>query len=188
MIFCAGMVPMKIYTRSPTRKTGSNRSQPVVSRFTRPAVALAVMLSIAAGLSGCTAKLIGDYDDTFDQGITAVEQKTELYIAKLQSTPNTPFDQSFYDDITSRLAVLKTRAAALPKYDILIQQLANLQSQMADFQKLDQTSPRPISAAIVNDAKTELEVSFESILKLELALKRTGTTPSAAMAPAKAKK
>jgi hypothetical protein len=166
----------------------SKCSQPIERYPAHLPTALALLFLVAAGLSGCTAKLIGDYDDTFDQGITTVEQKTELYLAKLQSTPNTPFDQSFYDDVTSRLAVLKTRATALPKYDILVQQVTNLQSQMADFQKLDKSSPRPISPAIVKDAQTELEVSFESIIKLEVALKRTGTTSSAAMAPAKSNK
>jgi hypothetical protein len=168
--------------------TELNRSLPIERRLARLPIALALIFLIAAGLSGCAVKLIGDYDDTFDQDITAIEQKTELYLAKLQSTPNTAFDQSFYDDITSRLAVLKTRATALPKYGILIQQVTNLQSQMNDFQKLDKSSTRPISLAIVNDAKTELEVSFESIIKLELALKRPGATSSTALAPGTASK
>lgn len=105
---------------------------------------IGALLALAViALAGCTPKLIGDYDDTFDQGVTAVEQKTELYLAKLKSNPNTPFDQGFYDDITSSLAVLKTRAAALPQYEILGQQVANLQQQMDDFQKLDKASPVP---------------------------------------------
>jgi hypothetical protein len=181
------MVPMKISACGSIPITDSNRSQPTKGCLARLPVVMAFIFLIAAGLSGCTAKLIGDYDDTFDQDITAVEQKTELYLARLQSTPNTAFDQSFYDDITSRLAVLKTRATALPKYDILIEQIKNLQSQMVDFETLDKSSVRPISPAVVNDAKTELEVSFESIIKLELALKRTGTTPSAALAPGSSK-
>ena len=42
----------------------------------------------------CTVRLIvGDYDDTIDKGITDLQQRTELYLARLRSTPNTAYDQ-----------------------------------------------------------------------------------------------
>lgn len=131
-------------------------------------------------LTGCAVRLIGDYDDTIDKGVTDVQQKAELYLSKLQSTPNTPYDQGFYDDIDARLAVLKSRAASLPKYPIIVEQLTNLKSQFDTFQKLDKSSARPFPSAAVTDAESAIAVSVESILKLELALKERGqaTPPS----------
>ena len=130
--------------------------------------------------SGCAVRLIGDYDIAIDNGVTDVLQKAELYFAKLQSDPMTPYDQSFYDDIHARLAVLKSRAASLPKYSIILQQLTNLQSQFDAFQKLDKESSRPFPSASVTAAESAISVSVESIMKLELALKSRGKakTPS----------
>jgi hypothetical protein len=128
-------------------------------------------------VTGCHVRLIGDYDDTIDKGISDIQQRAELYFSKMQSNPNTPYDQSFYDDIRSRLATLRTRAAASFKKEILVQQISELQKQFNDFQKLDQAASRPISASIVTAAESAINVSVESILKLELALKRGAPAP-----------
>ncbi|AXC14383.1 hypothetical protein ACPOL_5129 [Acidisarcina polymorpha] len=160
------------------------RAKPIQGQLLSVTGLLLLLAILSSALSGCAVKLIGDYDETFDKGVTDIEQKAELYFAKLKSTPDTPFDQAFYDDITARLAVLKARAVAMPKYDILVQQITNLQSQFDDFHQLDKSAGRPISAAIVSSAQSGISVSFESILKLEIALKRTGTTSKAALAPA----
>ena len=53
------------------------------------------------------------------------------------STPEYPYDQTFYDDLYSRLAVLKSRALSLSKYTIIVEQINNLKSQFDTFQKLD---------------------------------------------------
>lgn len=129
---------------------------------------------VALMLAGCAVRFIGDYDDTIDKGVTDVQQKAELYLSKLQSSPTTPYDQSFYDDINARLAVLKSRASSLPKYPIILKQLNNLKSEFDTFQKLDKSSPRPFPSAAVTDAESAIAVSVESILKLELALKGRG--------------
>jgi hypothetical protein len=147
------------------------------SRVFGGALVAVVIALVIAFQTGCTVRLIGDYDDTIDKGVTDIQQRTESYFAKLRSNPNTIYDQSFYDDVTARLAVLKTRASSLEKYVIIDQQISNLQKQYADLQKLDQQSKRPIASAIIDAADNGITVSIESILKLELALKR-GSNPS----------
>ena len=144
-------------------------------RLTICATLIAGLLATLA-LSGCRIKTIGDYDDAIDKGITDVQQRAELYFSKLQSTPGTPFDQNFYDDINSRLVVLRSRASALPKYPIIVEQIGNLKTEFDTFQKLDKDAARPIQAAIVRDAESAITVSVESILTLELALKRGATS------------
>jgi hypothetical protein len=152
------------------------------SRRARASIGAALLFFavLAFATAACTVTLIGDYDETIDKGVTDVQQKAELYLSKLQSDPNTAYDQSFYDDINSRLAVLKTRAAALEKYAIIGEQLGNLQSQFDDLQKLDKSMRRPFPRAAVVSAQSALEVSVESILKLELALKRGASPPAPA--------
>src|SRR5262249_7758690 len=117
----------------------------------------------------------GDYDDVIDKGVTDVQQKAEQYFSKLLSNPNTPLDQSFYDDINVQLKVLQSRASALPKYPIIIQQLGNLKSQFDTFKKLDQMTQRPFPPGAVTAAESAISVSVEAILKLELGLKRGAT-------------
>jgi len=116
---------------------------------------LAPLLSLTL-LVACQVTLIGDYDDTIDKGITDIQQRTELYFSRLRSTPDTPYDQTFYDDINSRLIVLKSRAVSLSKYAIITEQLQNMQRQFDDLQKLDKGSSRPISAGIVTAADTAM--------------------------------
>jgi hypothetical protein len=126
---------------------------------------------------GCRVKLIGDYDATIDQGVSDVQEKAELYFERLQSDPMTPFDQGVYNDIDSRLAVLNSRASSLEKYPIIVAQIANLQSQFNDLEKLDKITPRPFKPETVKNAESAIAVSVESILKLELALKRGIAAP-----------
>jgi|GEM_PF-878153 len=150
----------------------------ITARRRRSIVGFAVLWIAVMSLAACTVRLIGDYDDSIDKGITDIHQKAELYFAKLLSTPNTALDQSFYDGISANLAVLKSRAASLPKYEIVVEQIGNLKSQFDSFQALDRITPRPFPKAIVTSAESGIAVSVESILKLELALKRGGTSAS----------
>jgi len=145
----------------------------------RPSITAGVSAFVLVALlfAGCAVRFIGDYDDTIDKGVTDIQQKAEVYFSKLQSSPNTPYDQDFYDDMNARLAVLKSRAALLPKYPIILEQLSNLKSQFDTFQKLDKASPRPFPSVAVTDAESAIAVSVESILKLELALKDRGKAP-----------
>jgi hypothetical protein len=155
-----------------TRREGLPRTSPNL-----PIAALCVALFACVLCYGCKVTLIGDYDDGIDKGVTDLQQTAEVYFAKLISTPTTPYDQSFHDGISARLAVLQSRAATLPKYTIITQQLANLKTQFDQFRQLDQTSPRPIGQGLVTAAQSSIETSISAILKLEIALKRTGSPP-----------
>jgi hypothetical protein len=150
-------------------------------RFLSALSHVTVLLACFA-LSAClSVRLIGDYDNVIDQGVTDVQQKFEMYFAKLNSNPDTPFDQNFYDDISARLAVLKTRSTSMPNNEIITQQLGELQATFDDLQKMDKLVSRPIKTDAVmkttpfTNARTAIEVSVESILKLEIALKRGGS-------------
>jgi len=145
-------------------------------------VAVAMTLFVAATtFTGCKLRLIGDYDETIDKGVTDFQQQAELYFAKLKANPNTAYDESVYSDLGARLAVLKTRASALPQYGIIAQQIANLKKQVDDMQELDKISSRPLPSIITGGAESGIDVSVASILKLELALKR-GDAPSSSTA------
>ncbi|HVP50019.1 MAG TPA: hypothetical protein VMT56_02230 [Candidatus Bathyarchaeia archaeon] len=127
--------------------------------------------------AGCTAKFIGDYDQSIDNGVSEVQQQAEVYFGKLKADPNTPYDPNFYNQINARMAALRTRAGILPQYPIIQKQIQELQGNLDRFQELDKITPRPVPIGVVTAAETAITVNVESILKLELALKRN-TAPS----------
>lgn len=129
-------------------------------------------------LSACTVRLIGDYDEITDKGVTDLQMKAEERFATLLSSPNTPFDAAVYDDLDAHLAVLRSRAATLPKYPIIAKQLDELKAQFVNLRKLDQISPRPMAPGAVTAAQSAVAVTVESILRLQTALKR-GEKPAA---------
>jgi hypothetical protein len=134
--------------------------------------AFCIFLFVVVSSTGCAVKFIGDYDQTIDNGVTDVQQRAELYFGKLRAEPQTPYDPTFYNDIGARLVVLKTRAELLPQYPIILKQIGELQSQFNTFQQLDQITPRPFPAGVLSAAESAVTISVESILRLELALKR----------------
>ncbi len=144
-----------------------------------PTIVAILVLSIATlAAAGCAVRLIGEYDDTIDKGVSDIQQRAELYFSKLKSNPDTPFDQNFYDDINSRLAVLASRAASLSKYKIISEQVKELKKEFDDFQQIDKLQKRPFPVTSVTNAETLITTSVESILTLELALKRGAAPPA----------
>jgi len=135
-------------------------------------------LLLLVAVSACTqVQLIGDYDAVIDQGVTSVQKKAETYFGHLDSAPETPFSQSFYDDLDVDLKTLTTRAQATPKYGIVEQQLVELRNSVGSLRELDRITPRPVT----KDAERRspftaglatLEQQVRQILKLQLALKR----------------
>jgi hypothetical protein len=154
---------MSVAPVSPIR--GLRRKRPWLTAF-------CLCLLVVVSSSGCAVKFIGDYDLAIDNGVTDVQQRAEIYFGKLKSEPKTPYDPSFYNDIDARLVVLKTRAELLPQYPIILKEIQELQSQFNTFQQLDQITPRPFPAGILDAAESAVTISVESILRLELALKR----------------
>jgi hypothetical protein len=130
-----------------------------------------VLLALCLALSGCAVKFIGDYDDVIDRGVTDFQQAAATYLSQLETQPNTPYRQAFYDDAHGRLAALRSRAAASDKKEILVEQIDELRKSLDQLQKGDQLG-RPIPVAFVTIAQSTIAVHVESILKLELALKR----------------
>src|SRR6185437_13170239 len=138
---------------------------------------LAASFLLTLALPGCmSVRLIGEYDATIDQGVTALQQQAELHYARMNADPLAPVDENFYQQMSASIAVLHTRATALPKYELIARQLELLQSSFDDQYQLDKISKRPLPRQLFATAQRGMETSIGSILRLELALKR-GDTP-----------
>lgn len=147
-----------------------------------------ILLFCVAG-SGCSIRLISDYDSVLDQGVTALQQETETFLNQLSSEVGTPAavyseNTDFYSKTNASLATMATRAASQPKSKVLVGEVQALQNTYADLQKLHKArGTNGLTLANINNTRSALESEFTSILTLELALKANANVPSSALAP-----
>lgn len=138
-------------------------------------------------------KLVSDYDEKMDQGVTEVQKKVEAILTKIDGSkgnPSSTYKASDYSAINEDLNVLITRAASSEKNELTSKQLHTLgfsllQSppippaglnvpQIKEGQSLQQRHQlaTPFSTDDIRDLRALLGVSFRAILKFELAKKR----------------
>lgn len=140
-----------------------------------------VLLSFLA-LSGCTVRLIGDYDSVLDQGMTDFQQKTETFLSKLAGAHGTPeaayaANKDFYNDVKGSLATMRTRSAGEAKSQLITKEIELLQKSVDDMEKLHKLAGAGgLSVDTIETTRTLIEVHVESFMKLELALKRGKST------------
>ena len=140
---------------------------------------------------GCTqVRLIAEYDDLLDQGITALQKKSEDHFSRLekkmarmaQLKPHAPemknlkkevayaASEEFYRTFRVDLRVLQARADAYADNELTVRQLAALE-ELLDMQ--EEIHCKGFSGVDdVMDMRRAFERSFKAILKLEIAKKR----------------
>lgn len=144
-------------------------------------------------LAGCVPlKLVSDYDEKIDQGVTEVQKKVEAILTKIEGSADNPsatYKPGDYSAIKEDLNVLITRAAASEKNEITVKQLytlgfALLEAAPQPPDDLNLTQPKggslqqrnrmkePFGPQDMRDLRALLGVSFRAILKFELAKKR----------------
>ncbi len=157
-------------------------------------VSLVTALAVVLLLAGCTVKLVSDYDEQIDQGVTALQRKTEAILSKMENSledPSKTYVASDYDDIKASLNLLRVRAQSMEKDDLTVNQLYLLgyalldnppqpaspsegPAHPADLESLQsrQRKKEALSPEDMRDLRSLLEVSYRAILRLELAKKR----------------
>ena len=144
-------------------------------RGARGSVALLALLAGALTLASCTTvHLIAEYDKKLDDGLMALQRKTETFLVKLErgvETPESAYSrhQDFYDEVKVDLSALKVRADALAANALTAGQIELLQDS---FQKLEEQHQRGIKRAMIESLRRSFNSQFTAILKLEIAKKR----------------
>jgi hypothetical protein len=125
--------------------------------------------------SGCAVRLIGDYDEVIDHGITDFQEKADAYLIQLSEASGTAaaaYAPAFYDQSQARLGSLRTRAEASFKKEILAKQITLLIDTMDKLRALHKDMGQKITPGAIDASRAAIESQVGSILKLELALKR----------------
>jgi hypothetical protein len=143
-------------------------------RWTPSAVICSCMLIIGLAISGCTIRLIADYDQKTDDGVTALQKKTETFLIKLERTCQTPEGAyanhvAFYDEAKVELSALQVRTDAMALNKLTSEQLEKLRDS---FEKMEAQHKLGFTPLVVSDTRKLLNSQFTAILKLEVAKKR----------------
>lgn len=152
---------------------------------------LFVIFLYLAIMSGCsTVRLIAEYDEVIDQGVTALQTKTEDQLSKLELSLRKaslykdgtkekadlmmqaayPASEEFYRNFGVDLRVLKARAEIYEKNDITVKQFEALEEILNAQIEIHQRGFS--SAEDVVDMRNAFTRGFKGILKLEIAKKR----------------
>jgi hypothetical protein len=140
----------------------------------------AALLALLA--SGCV-QFISNYDEQTDRSVTALQKKMETFFVKLEGQAGLPecvYDKhkSFYEEAKVDVSGLKLRVEAIPQNTITSEQILLLERSLSTLEALHKTkSARPLgenclSVAEIQPLRANFNISFTSILKLELAKKR----------------
>ncbi len=137
------------------------------------AICLCIII-LGLTVSGCSIRLIADYDQKIDDGVTALQKKTEAFLIKLERTCQKPEGEysnhtSFYDEAKVELSALRVRADAIALNELTSVELKDLKDS---FEKMEEQHKLGFTPIVVAETRKILNSHFTAILKLEVGKKR----------------
>jgi len=129
--------------------------------------------------SGCsTVKLVGDYDEQIDKGITQLQKDVETFLTKLEGTAENPLSKveehekytQFYANTKVSISGLRVRADAIEANSRTVQMISNLRELLDELEKFHKEGLKKIE--IQKSLRGGFNSLFTAILTLELAKKR----------------
>lgn len=134
-----------------------------------------ILAILCLTVTGCmSVRLIANYDEQIDKGVTAFQKTMESHISTLESQVGTPKADygnyvEFYRQVKVDLSALRVRAAAQAKNEITVQQLQLLTDNVELLERMHKEGLKPNDTNPIRDAFNR---GATAILKLELAKKR----------------
>lgn len=154
-----------------------------------PLVLWVMALLLVFAQLGCTPiKLVSDYDDVIDKGVSTVQRDTETFLVKLESSPGddrAPVvgyegNVTFYRDMKVSVSALRVRADATDRNSLTVQMLDKFQSNMNAFEAAHKEGMKKFEVPYFRGG---FNSQITAILTFELAKKR-GEKPDAQKAAA----
>jgi hypothetical protein len=137
---------------------------------------LCCALAVSVALTGCVSvRLIADYDQKIDEGVTALHKKTETFFVKLERAGEKPeadyqHNVSFYDEVKVDIAALQLRADSVALNKQTSEQLHLLQDSFNQMEKMH-ADKGALSPIVIAETRKQLNHGFTAILALEVAKK-----------------
>lgn len=141
----------------------------------RSFMSLIIPVIVIFVITGCSIKLISDYDEATDKAVTQLQRKVDGFLVDIQRKAGAPGAEyvknvQFYDEARVDVDAIRVRAQAIPKNDITVEQIKLVQDSLDKLEQLHKLgffSPEEIAPL-----RSAFDISFTAILKLELAKKR----------------
>lgn len=136
-------------------------------------------LLITFSITACsTIKLVGDYDEQVDKGVTQLQKEVETFLVKLEASAVNPSDtvqsydnnKKFYDDTKIEISGLRVRADAMERNSITVRMLDQLSKSISHLEQMHREGLK--KAEIDQSIRGALNSEFTAILTFELAKKR----------------
>jgi hypothetical protein len=147
---------------------------------------LALLIAWLLALAGCAGvRLVGDYDEQIDKGVSALQRETEIFFVRLESVPGpmaAPYEpnKAFYGEVRVAVSSLRLRADATERNSLTVRMLDLLQT---NYNRLEGDHREGIGKLELPLYLGALNSQFTSILTFELAKKR-GEKPDESKAAA----
>jgi hypothetical protein len=147
----------------------------LTKRFTGNSIFIPFAGLLFLFLYSCTSvRLIQEYDEITDHKLTAVQEKMARFFVKMERQigfPESKYEKyiDFYDDVKTDLSVLEVRSRAIPKSEIVQQQLKLVQSQVSNLEKLHKLGFN--SYEELTPIRNALDNSFAAMIQLQMSLK-----------------
>jgi hypothetical protein len=130
-------------------------------------------------LGGCAqpVKLVGDYDEQLDKGVSQLQKDVETFLVKLESSAEKPADKvesydknkNVYDDFRVAVSVLRVRADSVERDGFTVGMLGKLSKNLTRLEDMHREGLAKAEIKVIRDGLT---AQFRAILTFELAKKR----------------
>lgn len=164
--------------------------------FTPISSALSLLFLFLMLMSGCASvKLVSDYDDQIDKGVTALQRDTESLLVAMEASAKRPEDKvepyekhkEYYGRTKVAISGLRVRADAVQRNSLIVRMLDKLQANIDRLESADNSQEGITKEEIDKSFRPGLNSQFTAILTFELAKKR-GEKPDEIKASAPATK
>jgi hypothetical protein len=129
-------------------------------------------------LAACKVMLIGAYDPVTDESIQQIQNETMTMLVKMErnfdnheaARNNYEFFREKYEQLAGEMESLKIRCKAIPKYDLILDQVNLLQANLQDLEKYHKAGFK--SKEELEPIKKAFESTFSAMIVMQNALKR----------------
>lgn len=138
---------------------------------------LLLVFLLMTGVAGCAEiKLVSDYDEKIDKGVTELHKLTEEFLVKLESESGASEatynnNKKFYEDAKVKASSLRVRADAIHRNSLTVEMLDKLLNNINRLES-DHRDKEGISEEEIPLYRGGFNSQFTAILTFELAKKR----------------
>lgn len=128
--------------------------------------------------SGCSVKLISDYDEITDKSVTELQKKVETFLIKMEGSAGSSEGEyinsrSFYNEARVEISAMRLRAEAIPENKITVQHINEIEKNIENLRLLhEKRGQKGLTKDLTEPVRAIINIQFKAMLTLEFAKKR----------------